>query len=153
MTVAMLMTMVGREHTSRPVTVAETTDDRLSFLVAGHTDWVRSIAGHEALVHVTISDHDAGRWLSLNGAAAVVVDRDEIRRLWNPAARAWFDGPDDPELAVVRFDVSDGHYWDGPSTRAGRAVSLLKAALTGHGDSLGSSGPISTARSTEVPRG
>jgi general stress protein 26 len=142
MTVAMVMTMIGRTHTSRPVTVADCRDGRLSFLVSRGTDWVSSIAGREALVHVTIADDRATRYLSLNGTAIVVADADEAERLWSPAARAWFDGPDDPDLGVLHFDVTSGHYWDGPGGRVGRAVALVRAALTGDGDQIGTSGPV-----------
>ncbi|MDP2291305.1 MAG: hypothetical protein Q8M22_08950, partial [Actinomycetota bacterium] len=55
MHVAMVMTMVGREHTSRPVACAEVHDHRLSFLVSRQTTWVEAIAAAAAIVHVTIA--------------------------------------------------------------------------------------------------
>lgn len=126
--VAMVMTMIGRKHTSRPVTVADVLDARLSFLVARHADWVSSIAGQEAIVHVTLAHDNSSRYLALNGSAIVVDDREELKRLWSPSARAWFDGPDDPELAVLHFDVSDGHYWEGPTGRIARTVALPRSS-------------------------
>jgi hypothetical protein len=39
-TVAMVMTMVGDHHSSRPVTCVEVTDTRLSFLLSLEVDWV-----------------------------------------------------------------------------------------------------------------
>jgi general stress protein 26 len=142
MNIAMLMTMIGRTHSSRPVTVADVRDGRLSFLVARNADWVASIAGQQALVHVTVANDRASRYLALNGAAIVVEDEEEAQRLWTPAARAWFDGPDDPELAVLHFDVTDGHYWDGPAGRIGQAIALARAAITGNDQGMGTSGPV-----------
>jgi general stress protein 26 len=141
-TIAMVMTMVGRHHSSRPVTCADVQDHRLSFLVSRQADWVEAIAESKALVHVTVSDDTHTTYLSLNGGAMVVTDPAEIVRLWSPAARAWFDGPDDPDLAVVHFDVSDGEYWDGPGGRVGRAVALLRAAFTGNPEAVGTQGQI-----------
>lgn len=130
-TVAMVMTMVGRHHSSRPVTCAEAQDHRLAFLVSQRAEWVAAIAASQAIVHVTVADNAHTTYVSLNGGAIVVTDPQEILRPWSPAARARFDGPEDPDLAVVHFDITDGEYWDGPNGRVGRAVALLRAALTG----------------------
>lgn len=150
MHVAMVMTMVGREHTSRPVACAEVHDHRLSFLVSRQTAWVEAIAAAAAIVHVTIADDAHTTYVSLNGTAIVVTDTDETTRLWSPAARAWFDGPDDPDLAVVHFDVSDGEYWDGPGGRVGRAVAMLRAAFSGDGEALGTKGKVAGDETTPI---
>lgn len=141
-TIAMVMTMVGRHHSSRPVTCADVQDHRLSFLVSRKAEWVNAIANSQALVHVTISDDVHAIYVSLNGGAMVLTDAAEIVRLWTPAARAWFDGPDDPDVAVVHFDVSDGEFWEGPGGRVGRAVALLRAAFTGSPEALGTQGHV-----------
>lgn len=142
MTVAMVMTMVGRHHSSRPVTIADVRGERLSFLVARHVDWVTAIAGQQAIVHVTIADDHASTYLSLNGSAIVVTDPSETERLWSPAARAWFDGPDDPDLAVLHFDVAEGRFWDGPDGMLGRTVALVRGAITGSDNGMGTSGTV-----------
>lgn len=150
-TVAMVMTMVGRHHSSRPVTCAEAQDHRLSFLVSQQAEWVAAIAASQAIVHVTVADNAHTTYVSLNGGAIVVTDPQEILRLWSPAARAWFDGPEDPDLAVVHFDITDGEYWDGPSGRVGRAVAMLRAALTGDTEVLGTQGLVA-GNDVEVAR-
>lgn len=139
--IAMVMTMVGRHHSSRPVTCADVQDHRLSLLVSRKAEWVDAIANSQAIVHVTVSD-DSHVYVSLNGGAMVVTDPAEIVRLWTPAAWAWFDGPDDPDLAVLHFDVADGEYWEGPGGRVGRAVALLRAAFSGRPEALGTQGPV-----------
>lgn len=141
-TVAMVMTMVGRHHTSRPVTCADVQDHRLSFLVSQQAEWVAAISASQAIVHVTVADDARTTYVSLNGGAIVVTDPQEILRLWSPLARTWFDGPEDPDLAVVHFDISDGEYWDGPGGRVGRAVAMLRAALSGDADALGTQGHV-----------
>ena len=70
-------------------------------------------------------------------------DRAEIDRLWNPAASAFFEGKEDPDLAVLHFDVSDGQYWKSPSGRLGSLIALAKAALGGD-EAAGTQGPIAT---------
>ncbi|MCW2956494.1 MAG: putative ral stress protein, partial [Thermoleophilia bacterium] len=59
-------------------------------------------------------------------------DRELIRELWTPFARAWFQGPDDPAICVLRFHPEEAEYWDTP--KGGKPAQLLKfaaAALTG----------------------
>ena len=70
MCIAMVNTMVGDTHTSRPVTVADTLGSRLSFLVARSSDWVTSIANQNAQVHITVANDSHSLYLSLNGTAA-----------------------------------------------------------------------------------
>jgi general stress protein 26 len=139
-TIAMLMTMIGRRHSSRPLTMAAVDAHRISFLVDRTADWVEAIDEPDTIVHVSVADVRGNVYLSLNGAAAVVPDRAEIERLWNPGAAAFFDGKDDPAVAVLRFDVTDGEYWDSPSGRIGSAIAMLKAAVTG--DPAGDRGTI-----------
>ena len=144
MCVAMVTTMVGRDHSSRPVTVADTIGTRLSFLVARNADWVRSIAASEAIVHMTVANDAHSVYLSLNGTAIVSQDTADAARLWSKPAGLWFDGPADPNLAVLHFDVSEGHYWDGPDGMVGRVVAMARAAITSNDEALGTSGPVAT---------
>ncbi|MGD9795356.1 MAG: pyridoxamine 5'-phosphate oxidase family protein [Acidimicrobiia bacterium] len=140
--VMMVTTAIGDELTARPVTCLETSGARLSFLVSMGTDWVGDIAASRALVHVSSADDKHGTYLALQGTASISRDVDERHRLWNPIAGAWFDGPDDPDLAVLRFDVDSGEYWDGPGSAAGKIVGLVRAIL-GHDEAaLGEKGTV-----------
>ncbi len=144
MCIAMVNTMIGRDQSSRPVTVADTIGTRLSFLVARNADWVTSIAMSEALVHLTVANDAHSLYLSLNGTAIVSQDTADAARLWSKPAGIWFEGPDDPNLAVLHFDVSEGHYWDGPNGIVGRVVALARAAIMDNDEALGTSGPVAT---------
>lgn len=143
-TIVMLMTMIGEDHSSRPLTVAEASGDRLSFLIDRTVPWAAAIADGNAVVHATVADGKANTYLSLDGAASVTADRAEVERLWSAAAGAFFDGKDDPSVGVLRFDVTDGEYWDGPSGKLGAAIAVVKAALTDDPDKAGEHGDIAT---------
>lgn len=137
----MLMTMIGERHSSRPMTVAAVTDGRLDLLADTTSEWCSAVAAGEAVVHITMSDVRRNRFLALNGVASLSDDSAEIDRLWNPAAAAFFDGKDDPNLAVLHFDVDEGEYWDGPSGRLGALISLVRAAVGGDA-AAGDHGPV-----------
>jgi general stress protein 26 len=141
--VVMVMTMIEGRHSSRPVTVAEVDRAYLRFLVDGSADWMRAITEGRAEVHATLSDNRKNTYLSLNGKVRTTADHDVIERLWSAPAGAFFDGPTDPNLAVLVFEVEEGSYWDAPSGRLGQAIALLKAAL-GRPADAGDHGAIAT---------
>lgn len=140
-TFVMLMTMIDGEHSSRPITVTEVDGVALRFLVDGSVDWARAIADGRAEIHGTVADNRANTFLAFNGTAEVANDRDEVARLWNPGASAFFEGKDDPNIRVLRVDVASGEYWDGPSGRVGQGVAMVRAAM-GHPRDAGDHGAI-----------
>jgi general stress protein 26 len=139
----MVMTMIGDDHSSRPMTIAGVTADRLDFLADTTTDWTSAIAEGRATVHVTLSDVRANRFVALNGTASMSRDRTEVERLWNPGAAAFFEGKDDPHLAVLHFQVSEGQYWDSANGRIGSLIAMVKAAIGGD-ERAGDHGPVTT---------
>jgi len=52
-----------------------------------------------------------GLFASLRGTLQIVNDEAVIERLWNPFVAEWYEGKDDPKLALVRFDVEDAKIW------------------------------------------
>ena len=140
--VAMVTTMIGDQHSARPVTCLEVIGDRMSFLVSRSSDWATAIADSKAAVLVTVADDRDNVYVSLNGDASVVSDVAEQTRIWNPVAKAWFSGPDDPDLAILHFDIVNGEYWKGPESMLGRVVAMMRAASTGSDVPLGDTGRV-----------
>lgn len=135
----MLMTMIGDEHSSRPMTVAEIKGQRIGILVDTSSEWSRAVG--TATIHITLSDVRENRFLALNGTGRMSRDRADINRLWTPFAGAFFDGKDDPNLAVMFFDVTEGEYWDSPNGRIGSLIAMVRAAIGGD-DKAGDHGSI-----------
>lgn len=87
---------------------------------------------HEHNVNVSYAKPDDQRYVSVSGKARLVRDRAKIEELWNPALKAWFPkGLDDPELALLKVNVEQAEYWDGPSSAVVYIVGLAKAMVTG----------------------
>jgi len=141
-TIAMLMTMIGDEHSSRPLTCVDVDGSRMSFLVDASTDWAIAVARGSAVAHLTVADDRDNVYVALNGAATIIADRGEIDRLWNPDAGAFFSGKDDPNVAVLHFAATEGEYWDGPSGMIGAAISTIKVAVTGSAEAAGARGDV-----------
>jgi general stress protein 26 len=125
------------------MTIAGVAADRLDLLVDTTTEWTSAVAAGKATTHVTLSDVRANKFVALNGTATVSRDRTEVERLWNPGAALFFEGKDDPKLAVLHFQVGGGQYWDSPNGRIGSLIAMVKAAVGGHEDA-GDHGPVTT---------
>jgi general stress protein 26 len=79
---------------------------------------------------VCLSFVDGSHYVSISGDAFVSNDREKIHELWNVYAQAWFDGPDDPAIRLVRVVPHDAQYWETPG-KAATVVSMAIAAATG----------------------
>ena len=108
----------------------------------------------EKLRHVNLSFADAARssYVSLAGRAEVSRDRAHIEQLWTPFMKPWFpEGPDSPNLVLLKFVPDSAEYWDAPHSKmvrmAAMAVSVVAGKPVGAGDHdtlTGLSGKTST---------
>jgi general stress protein 26 len=82
---------------------------------------------------------DAGRkaYLSITAEAWSFDDRSKAAQIWRSSDRLWWDGPDDPNLRVLRVAPQQAELWDGPSTKAATIFELGKAMVTGAKPDLG----------------
>jgi general stress protein 26 len=71
-----------------------------------------------AMAHFTAKGHDV--WATLHGELSTTRDRATIDRLWNRYVAAWYEGKDDPKIALIHLDPEDAEIWiDASSLVAG----------------------------------
>ena len=132
----------GRAH-ARPLGVCgkpEEFDGTLWFITDRRSHKVEEISDG-ANTTVTFQNDQRGAYAHMRGRATVVEDRQRLETLYTPDQRTWFpDGPDDPNMTLVRFDVDDADYWDGHSNMARKAVAFLTSIVTGHAGRDGDTG-------------
>lgn len=76
-----------------------------------------------AIATFTSKGHDV--FATVHGSLARDDDRAVIDRLWNPYVAAWYEGKDDPKLALLRLDTEQAEIWlDGSSMIAGIKMML-----------------------------
>lgn len=73
-----------------------------------------AIAAHlsqqrRAIAAFIAKSHDL--FASIHGNLVIDNDRAVIDRLWNPFIGAWFNGKDDPNLVLLRFDAEHAQVW------------------------------------------
>jgi len=115
---------------SRPMAVQEVEfDGDLWFFTRAKGRKVEQI-GRDARVNVAFSSNKS--WVSVTGEAEVVRDVEKGRALWNAGISAWFpDGPDDPDLVLLRVRADGAEYWDTPGGTVVSVLSFLKSRATG----------------------
>jgi general stress protein 26 len=118
---------------ARPMAIQEKTfDGKLWFLTRVRSEKVDEVL-EDQHVTLTLTDTSDAKYLTLKGRASVTQDRAKIRELWSSMYRAWFPvGESDPEIAVLRVDVTEAEYWQASSSSLVRSAKYLAAAITGN---------------------
>lgn len=117
------------------------------------TDLRSSKVEHLRVASLSFTDTAHATYVSLSGRGEIDTDRARIQRLWTSFARPWFpDGPDSPNLALLKFVPNAVDYWDGPNSKMVRAFGVLASIVAGkplamgeHGSHTGLSAPASMA--------
>lgn len=111
-------------------------DGVLWFLTSVDSRKVRELRRNATvqLGYVSTSDEN---YVSVTGTASVLNDRARIAEFWNPFLKAWYEGPDDPTLRLLRVDVDRAEFWDSPGGKIGSFLSIAKAIVTGKEDDGG----------------
>lgn len=140
-----MMTTVAKDGSmsSRPMGVQNKPfDGTLWFLTRSTSEKVEEIE-QDQHVMVTFAEPKDSKYLALKGKATVSQDRAKIKELWSPLYKAWFPrGEDDPEITVVRVDVSEGDYWEASSSKIVVLAKYAAAAMTGGALPVGEAGHI-----------
>jgi general stress protein 26 len=142
--VAMLTTQTADGLEARPLTVVEQHNDTVWFLVSLHAHWVVDATGSARPALLTFEDARHATYVSLVGRVRRDDDTARVRDLWTSPAKAYFDGPDDPDLVALAFDVVGGRWWDGPDSRIGQSLALARAIVSHDASKVGDVGPVQT---------
>jgi len=84
--------------------------------VRGAKDEEIGAAHNIGLAFINEGDHV---YLSITGRAFVTRDTAKAKDIWRKTDDTWFpDGPDDPNVRVLRIEPITAELWDGPSSAA-----------------------------------
>jgi general stress protein 26 len=116
---------------ARPLTTQEVdADGHLIYFISAEGA-VAQLAKSGRPVNATYTDSGDNFFVSLGGKPSVYRDPAKAKELWNKLDEAWFpNGPTDPDLALLRVDVSRVEYWDSGSSRIVQFLTMAKAAVT-----------------------
>ena len=88
-------------------------------------------------VNVAFSNNKNSEWTSIAGSASVLFDRAKAEELWSPAIKVWFpDGPDSPDLALLRVRAESAQYWESPGGKVRQLIGAARAVVTRNPDAF-----------------
>jgi general stress protein 26 len=135
--IAMLTTAFDGGLRARPLEARPERDAGVIWFV---TD-IRSGKEHEIE-----AEHDVGlvfldakdkAYLSITARAEVRRDHAKAAEIWKRTDNAWWNGPDDPNVCLLRVRPVTAELWDGPASAAVAAFEFAKARITGERPNLG----------------
>ena len=123
---------------SRPLAVQEVMDDGDMWFFTGLG--TSQVAHVRADPRVNVAFGKKTEWVSVAGTAEVVTDRAKIHEMWNQVVEAWFpDGPDTPEVCLLRVESDSAEYWTSPGGTAATVLQWVKSKVTNSRMSVGES--------------
>ena len=128
---------------SRPMAVQDKPfNGTLWFLTRSTSEKVNEVEADRD-VTLTFAEPKDSKYIALKGIATISNDRGKIKELWNPLYKAWFPkGENDPEIAVMRVDVTEGDYWEASGSKLVMLVKYAAASMTGGKVPLGEAGHV-----------
>ncbi len=130
---AMLITQAENGKLSgRPMGTAEIDKEgNIWFFTNEFSKKVAEIS-HESKVLLSYASPSKNSYISVNGIASLVDDKEKIKALWNPMLNAWFpEGLDDPKLLLIKVDPQEAEYWESSSSKIVLGLKMIKAIFKG----------------------
>lgn len=112
---AMLVTQRGRQLRSRPMAIADCTDDgRVRFVTRDDSGKLEELDENS---NVNIAMQGEARYVSISGVAKLTKDRQLIDAVWERRHNPWFrHGKEDPHVIVLEVLPDCVEYWDRTDT-------------------------------------
>ena len=136
MHLAMLTTVnEAGELVSRPMAPLEmASDGSIWFFTDLQTAKVKQLK----TLNLSFTDADQGTYVSISGQGEIHTDHERMKRLWTPAAKPWFpDGPDSPNLCLIKIVPEMAEFWDAPHSKMMRMFAMAASVVTGKPIGLG----------------
>ena len=117
---------------SRPMVTQDFDDEgHLWFLTSDQTGKTEEILSDPS-VNLAFSDIGGHNYVSVCGTAIASKNKEDVKRLWSPAHKAWFPlGKDDPHLVAIRVEVHEVEAWDSSSNKMVQLFGMLKSIAKG----------------------
>lgn len=105
------------------------------------TDLRSSKVEHLLVANLTFTDKGPSTYVSLSGHGDIVNDRSRVESLWTVFAKPWFpDGPESPNLALLKFVPHTADYWDAPDSKMVRSFRVIASLVAGKPVGMGEHG-------------
>lgn len=136
----MLATSDGKDIQSRPMTAhAERGENAIYFLLDR-----KDHANLDIFANCCLAFADTGdmNYVSVTGHGSVSDDRARIAELWSTPYKAFWEGPEDPDIRVLKVTPQEAQYWKNGAGKLVNYAKMLTAAVTDSRPDLGEHGKV-----------
>jgi general stress protein 26 len=127
----------GALHT-RPLTTLDWEFDGVAWFLVARDSRLATEVGAVPEVNLAYASPEDDTFVSLAGRAQVLQDPARARELWNRWAEMFFpDGPESPEVGMLRVDARSAEYWTGPHDLIEKVTGAARAFVAKDPSDLG----------------
>ena len=108
----------------------------LYFFVARKSE-VGTRLSQDGNVNLSYANPKDDTWVSVTGTATIVADPQKKKELFGVIDKAWFDGPQDPEMELVAVHIDEAEYWNVKENKLLQLLKMGTAAVTGTRPKMG----------------
>jgi general stress protein 26 len=88
-------------------------------------------------VNLSYANPKDDTWVSISGTASIMEDAQKKKDLFGVIDKAWFDGPQDPDLELVAVRIDEAEYWNVKENKLLQLLKMGTAAATGTRPKMG----------------
>ena len=88
-------------------------------------------------VNLSYANPKDDTWVSITGTASILEDAQKKKDMFGVIDKAWFDGPDDPNLELVEVRIDEAEYWNVKENKLLQLLKMGTAAATGTRPKMG----------------
>lgn len=126
---------------ARPLSAfVDRAEDAIYFLTSANSAKDAQIDG-DGRVTLAFVDKGSNKYVTISGTAGVSNNRQKIKDVWTPFAKAWWDSADDPDIRLITVVPHEAELWDGPGALVAGAI-MLGAAVTGAKPAVGENAKV-----------
>ncbi|TDR45033.1 general stress protein 26 [Tahibacter aquaticus] len=127
---SLLTTYDGTQPRIRPMAGAVRREEHAIYFMTESTSPKITQLERHPIATAAFADDSGNKFVTFTGTAVVSNDREKIREIWTPFAKAWWDSPDDPIIRLITLHPTEAELWDSPGKLLATVI-MLSAVVTG----------------------
>ena len=122
----------GPSMGTRPMSIQQVDDQGIMWILIANDSHTYEEIQLDQNVKLYFQGSKHSDFLFITAVAQVSDDKAKIKELWNPILKTWFtEGEDDPRIALVKVEPSEGYYWDNKNGNVVAGIKMLVGAAIG----------------------
>ena len=128
---------------TRPMTTQEVDEEGNFWFFSSKASHKNYEVRSDSRVQLLFANTSESEYLTVEGTATIIEDRDKIEALWSPMVKAWFEkGKNDPDLTLIKVAPESAYYWEPKQNKMVTLFKMAVSAVSGKSMDIGKQGKI-----------